>query len=230
VQNTPDALFAMGKGPMLVSHRFMQGQQGNRGVLFARDWISITAPFPMYRVQGQMPNQHEYFARIGTGQSRLPTWAEASDAFQEDDTLQVSVDATSVGKALFVPKYVAAFMPGCYTGRQLFDHLAAFWQLLTEAQVDCLEPLFPYGLGAVTSENAVGTRLTQGPGCDLIQVVEESVMQIYDSILQGLIPAEVAAAPHFFYSRSTHVHDDLSYYCTTCIRTQGSLYLCHPSQ
>jgi hypothetical protein len=35
--------------------------------------------------------------------------------------------------------------------------------------------------------------LTQGPGCDLIQVVEEPVTWIYDSILKGLIPAEVAA-------------------------------------
>jgi hypothetical protein len=35
--------------------------------------------------------------------------------------------------------------------------------------------------------------LTQGPGCDLIQVVKEPIAQIYDSILQGLIPVEVAA-------------------------------------
>jgi hypothetical protein len=202
VQNTPEVLFTMGKGPTLVSHRFMQGQQGNRGVLFARDWISGTAPFPMYQLQGQMPNQHEYFARIGTGQSCLPMWAEVSDAFQEDDTLQVldlinepQVDATSVSKALFVPKYVATFLPGCYMGHQLFDQLAAFWLLLTEAHVDRLEPLFQYRLGAVTHENVAGTRLTQGPSCDLIQVVEEPVMQIYDSILQGLIPAEAAAAP-----------------------------------
>jgi hypothetical protein len=67
------------------------------------------------------------------------------------------VNATSVGKALFVPKYVAAFLLGCYTGCQLFDHLAAFWQLLMEAQVDCLEPLFQYRLGAITCKNAAGT-------------------------------------------------------------------------
>jgi hypothetical protein len=149
VQNTPKALFAVGKGLMLVSHRFTQGQQGNRGVLFAQDWISSTAPFPMYWPQGQMPNQHEYFARIGMGQLCLPTWAKASDAFQEDNMLQVldlinepPDDITSVGKALFVPKYVATFLPGCYMGHQLFDHLVAFWLLLTEAHMDHLEPLF----------------------------------------------------------------------------------------
>jgi hypothetical protein len=48
VQNAPKVLFAMGKGPMLVSHCFMQGQQGNRGVLFTWDQISNTMPFPIY--------------------------------------------------------------------------------------------------------------------------------------------------------------------------------------
>jgi hypothetical protein len=45
------------------------------------------------------------------GQSHLPIWAEVSDAFQEDDMLQVLDlvdepldDTTRVGKALFVPK------------------------------------------------------------------------------------------------------------------------------
>jgi hypothetical protein len=118
----------------------------------------------MYRLQGQTPNQHEYFTRIGMGQSRLPTWAEASDAFQVDDMLQVldlidepPVDAMTISKALFVPKYVTAFLPSCYTGRQLFDRLAAFWQLLMEVQVDSFEPLFQYGLGAITCKNAAGT-------------------------------------------------------------------------
>jgi hypothetical protein len=46
-----------------------------------------------------------------------------------------------------------------------------------------------------TCENAAGARLTQGPSCDLIQVIEERVVQIYDSILKGLVPAVVAVAP-----------------------------------
>jgi hypothetical protein len=164
VQNTPEALFALGKGLTLVSHRLTQGQQGNRGVLFARDQISGTTPFHMYWLQGQMPNQHEFFTRIGTGQSHLPMWAKASNAFQEDNTLQVLDlinelldDTTSVGKALFVPKYVAAFLPGCYMGCNLFDHLVAFQLLLMEAHMDHLEPLFQYGLGAITHKNMAGT-------------------------------------------------------------------------
>jgi hypothetical protein len=60
--------------------------------------------------------------------------------------------------------------------------------------MDHLEPLFQYRLGAITRKNVVGTRLTQGPSCDLIQVVKEPITQIYNSILQGLIPAEAVAA------------------------------------
>jgi hypothetical protein len=202
VQNTPEVLFAMGKGPRLVLHQFMQGQQGNRGVLFALDQISSTAPFPMYQIQGQMPNQHEFFARNEMGQLHLPTWAEVSEVFQDDDMLQalelvneLPDDNTRVGKAIFMPKYIVAILPGCYMGCQLFKHLAAFWLLLTEAQVDCLEPRFQYGLGAVTCENTAGAQLTQGPSCDLIQVIKELVMQIYDSILQGLFPAVVVVTP-----------------------------------
>jgi hypothetical protein len=111
----------------------------------------------MYRLQGQTPNQHEFFARIEMGQSRLLMWAKASNAFQEDDTLQMLDlsdepldNATRVSKALFVPKYVAAFLLGCYMGHQLFECLVAFWLLLTEAHTDHLEPLFQYRLGAIT--------------------------------------------------------------------------------
>jgi hypothetical protein len=58
-------------------------------------------------------------------------------------------------------------------GHQLFECLAEFQLLHTGVQEECLEPLFQYGLGAVTCKNAAGARLTQGPGCDLIQVIEE---------------------------------------------------------
>jgi hypothetical protein len=55
--------------------------------------------------------------RIKMGQLRLPMWAEASEAFQDDDMLQaldlineLLDDAARVGKAIFMPKYIAAIL------------------------------------------------------------------------------------------------------------------------
>jgi hypothetical protein len=83
------------------------------------------------------------------GNAWLPTWAEAGQAFQANSALQVLdlidkllADATRVSKAIFAPKYVAAILPSCYTGCQLFKQLAEFWLLLMEAQVEPLAPLF----------------------------------------------------------------------------------------
>jgi hypothetical protein len=134
IQNAPEALFAVGKGPMLVVHHFTQGQQGNRGVPFTWDQISSTAPFPMYQIQGQMLHQHECFTRIEMGNAQTLTLMGVSQAFQADDGAQqaldlideLPVDATRVAKAIFVPKYILAILPGCYTGHQLFEQLAEF--------------------------------------------------------------------------------------------------------
>jgi hypothetical protein len=124
MQNSPEALFTVGKEPTLVTHRFIQGHQGNCGVLFTWDQISNIAPFPMYWIQGQTLRQHECFTRIKTSHAQMPTWAEASQAFQDDGTQQALAlvaelpdDAARVGKAIFVPKYVAAILPTCYTAR-----------------------------------------------------------------------------------------------------------------
>jgi hypothetical protein len=104
-----------------------------------------------------MPHQHEFFATIEMGQLCMLMWAEVSDAFQDDDMLQALDlinepldDAARVSKAIFMPKYIVAILPGCYMGRQLYKHLAEFRLLLTEAQVERLEPLFQYGLGTIT--------------------------------------------------------------------------------